>query len=102
VPGPGERSAVIVVDGPLARGDIAGLCARARGELEAGAVDRLVCDVSGLDAVVVDALARIHLTVRRLGGTLELRGADVDLVALFAWMGLDRVLRSADDEDADS
>jgi anti-anti-sigma regulatory factor len=105
VPRPGEHSAVIVVDGPLARGDIAGLCARARGELEAGAVDRLVCDVSGLDemdAVVVDALARIHLTVRRLGGTLELRGADVDLVALLAWMGLDRVLRSADDEDADS
>jgi ABC-type transporter Mla MlaB component len=95
VAGPGERSAVIVVEGPVARADIPGLCARARGELEDSAAGHLVCDVSGLDevdAVVVDALARVQLIVRRLGGTLELRGADVELVALLAWMGLERVL----------
>jgi anti-anti-sigma regulatory factor len=93
---------VIVVESPVARADIPALCARARGELEAGAADHLVCDLSGLDevdAVVVDALARVQLTVRRLGGTLELRGADVDLVALLAWMGLDRVLGCRDDRD---
>jgi anti-anti-sigma regulatory factor len=102
VAGPGERSVVIVVESPVARADIPGLCARARGELEDGTADHLVCDLSGLDevdAVVVDALARVQLTVRRLGGTLELRGADVDLVALLAWMGLDRVLRRENDGD---
>jgi anti-anti-sigma regulatory factor len=96
---------VIVVGSPVAPADIAGLCARARGELEAAAADRLVCDVSGLeavDAVVVDALARVQLTVRRLGGTLELRGADVELVALLAWTGLDRVLRRVDDREPSS
>jgi ABC-type transporter Mla MlaB component len=100
VSGPGERSVVIVVESPVARADIPGLCARIRCELADGDADRLVCDVSGLhevDAVVVDALARVQLTVRRLGGTLELRGADVDLVALLAWMGLGHVLRRADD-----
>jgi anti-anti-sigma regulatory factor len=100
VQGPGERIVVIVVESPVAPADIAGLCARARCELEDSDADRLVFDVSGLDevdAVVVDALARVQLTVRRLGGTLELRGADVDLVALLAWMGLDRVLRPVDE-----
>jgi anti-anti-sigma regulatory factor len=100
VQGPGARSVVIVVESPVARADIPGLCARVRCELEDGDADRLVCDVSGLDqvdAVVVDALARVQITVRRLGGTLELRGADVDLVALLAWMGLDRVLRPVDE-----
>ncbi len=92
---------MIVVESPVARADIPALCARARARLlQDRDADRLVCDVSGLDevdAVVVDALARVQLTVRRLGGTLELRGADVDLVALLAWMGLDRVLRRVDD-----
>jgi anti-anti-sigma regulatory factor len=100
VAGPGERCVVIVVESPVARADIPGLCARARCELEDGAASHLVCDLSGLDevdAVVVDALARVQLTVRRLGGTLELRGADVELVALLAWMGLERVLHRVDD-----
>jgi len=91
---------VIVVESPVASADIPGLCARARCELEDSDASHLVCDLSGLDevdAVVVDALARVQLTVRRLGGTLELRGADVDLVALLAWMGLERVLRPVDD-----
>jgi hypothetical protein len=94
-----DRPVVIVVDGSVARGDIPGLCARARGRLGSGPAGRVICDVSGLDAadaVVVDALARVQLTVRRLGGTLELRGADAELVALLAWMGLDRVLRRVD------
>jgi ABC-type transporter Mla MlaB component len=92
---PGARSVVIVVQSPVSRADIPGICARIRGALAAGTGDRLVCDVSGLDevdAVVVDALARVQLTVRRLGGTLELRGADADLVALLAWMGLAHVI----------
>jgi ABC-type transporter Mla MlaB component len=89
----------MVVDGPVTRTDIPDLCARARCELEGRGADRLVCDVSGLeraDAVAVDALARVHLTVRRLGATLELQGADLELVGLLAWMGLDRVLRATD------
>ena len=63
-----------------------------------GAVDvrPIVCDVEALqtaDAEVIDALARLHLHVRRAGCRLELRGASDQLRELIAFMGLLEVLR---------
>ena len=87
---------MLVVEGSVGRADIPGICARVRQVLEDTEAERLVCDVSGLDAVdavIVDALAQVHVTARRLGRALELRGADVELVALMAWMGIDDALR---------
>jgi anti-anti-sigma regulatory factor len=56
----------------------------------------LVCDVAAIaepDLGTVDALARLQLTVRRLGGTVRLRGASARLEELLELAGLREVLR---------
>jgi hypothetical protein len=50
-----------------------------------------VCDVGAIgraDLAIVEALARVRLTARRLGCTVQLRRASVDLVDLLALIGL--------------
>jgi ABC-type transporter Mla MlaB component len=86
---------VFVLGGPIARGDIPGLCERARASLEGSDVDAIVCDVAELvdpDAIIVDALARLQLTARRLGGRIRLRHACGELRDLIALMGLTEAL----------
>lgn len=54
-----------------------------------------MCDVSALvdpDLGTVDALARMQLTVRRLGGTIRLRGTSDRLHELLVLAGLREVL----------
>ena len=55
----------------------------------------VICDVRGAEADVatVDALARLQLTTKRLGGRLRLRNASADLLLLVAFMGLTDVLQ---------
>ncbi len=56
---------------------------------------RIVCDVGAVvdpDLATVDALARLQLTVKRLGGSIELRGATRHLEELLALTGLEEVL----------
>ncbi len=55
----------------------------------------IVCDVGALapDAGVVDALARLQLTARRLGVEIRLRHASSELQELLAFVGLRDVLR---------
>lgn len=51
----------------------------------------VVCDVSALDDPhlgAVDLIARLQLTVKRLGGALELRGTNERLEELLALAGL--------------
>jgi ABC-type transporter Mla MlaB component len=82
---------VIVVGGRIDRDDLPALCDRVRAMLEGSAADHLVCDVGDLDrpdAVVVDALARLQLTARRLGRRVSLRNACGDLRSLLAFTGL--------------
>ena len=57
-------------------------------------VEVLRCDVTGVpaDAVAVDVLARLALTLRRQGSRLELYGASDELCALLTFMGLAEVL----------
>jgi len=52
-----------------------------------------ICDVSGAhaDAIAVDALARVQLTVRRNGCQMRLRYASPELLELIALMGLGEV-----------
>lgn len=88
---------VLTISDGLARADIPTLCERLRALLTdcdqpAGAV---ICDVAGvvrMDAVVVDALARLQLTARRLGHRLLLRNAAAELRLLLALMGLSGVV----------
>ena len=54
----------------------------------------IVCDVRALapDAITVEALARLQLSLRRLGLELCLRNPSNELRALLAFVGLDDVL----------
>jgi hypothetical protein len=55
----------------------------------------IVCDVRALapDAATVDALARLQLSLRRLGLELRLRHPSSELQELLAFVGLGDVLR---------
>ncbi|MGH2721757.1 MAG: hypothetical protein ACRDJO_09150 [Actinomycetota bacterium] len=92
---PGGRGPVVlVVGGPIAPADIPGLCARVPLLLGPAGAGLVVCDVSGLapDAVTIDALARVQLTVRQLGGEIRLRNACDDLRGMVDLMGLHEAL----------
>jgi hypothetical protein len=82
------------VTGPIARGDLPGLCNRVCRLLDAGRPPVAFCDVSGVpvDAVTVDALARLQLAARSYGCRVRLRNASPELLDLVAFMGLEDVL----------
>jgi anti-anti-sigma regulatory factor len=87
---------VLVIDGPIALGDIPGFCEEVRLLLAGSDADLVVCDVGALaepDAVAVEALARLQLAARRLGRRVSLRDPSPELQELLAFMGLSRVLR---------
>lgn len=95
---PDSEEIVLVVGSAIADGDAALLCARLRafvaGAGSGGAAVVVVCDVHGLRADIgaIDALARLALTARRLGGRISLRGASEDLLRVVAFCGLRAVL----------
>jgi ABC-type transporter Mla MlaB component len=80
---------VLVIDHPLAPGDVQALCERLRSLARDGG-EEVVCDVRGLapDAVSVDALARLQLTARRSGCHIHLRHASRELGQLLSFFGL--------------
>src|SRR2546422_3659217 len=62
--------ALLILTGPIAPQDIPALCRRARTLLDQSDAELVVRDVRALDqpdVVTVEALARVRLTVRRLG-----------------------------------
>jgi ABC-type transporter Mla MlaB component len=85
---------VFAIDGPIARADLPGLCDRVCALLHDSRAEVALCDVRGIDvdAVTVDALARLQLAARRHGCTVRLRNASTDLLELVAFMGLRDVL----------
>jgi anti-anti-sigma regulatory factor len=90
-----SRTIVLVLGGSIDRRDIPLLCERAAALLAADGADLVVCDVAALDsanAVVVDALARLQLTARRLGRRVLIRDACGELRDLLALVGLGDVL----------
>ncbi|HEV7881942.1 MAG TPA: hypothetical protein VGO81_00140 [Solirubrobacteraceae bacterium] len=91
---PPSPQPVWVIAGPLAAGDAADLCERLRAVLASSDAAVVVCDVGGLpaDIATVDALARLQLTARRLGGRIELRSGSPQLDGLLAFVGLADVL----------
>jgi ABC-type transporter Mla MlaB component len=93
------RSVVFVVVGPILRDDIPGLCARARGLMDQGAIGQVICDVATVtspDAVTLDALARLQLAARRRGCRVALRHACIDLLGLLAVAGLSDIVPLSD------
>jgi anti-anti-sigma regulatory factor len=95
LPLPEPSATVVVLNGRIARADIPALCERVRVLLEGSDAELVICDVGALvdpDAVMVDALARLQLTARRLGRRIRLRDACGELQELLALMGLGDVL----------
>ena len=98
-PDPETNEGILVIGRPLARAHISGLCDRAQTILETRARTVLDCDVGALvdpDAVVVDAVARLQLTARRLGAEIRLRDASPRLQELLAFVGLSEVVAVCD------
>ena len=94
-PPPGPKTVVVVVEGLMPRAAVLGLCERVRRLLAAGGADLVTCDVAELahpDATALDALARLQLTARRVGGSIRLRNAPVALRDVLALTGLRDVL----------
>lgn len=83
--------AVLVLPGPVTRDEVPRLCDDVRAQLEATGAGVVVCDVAGLGPpglAVVDVLARLELTARRVGGRIRLRNPDPALRALLDLVGL--------------
>ena len=93
MPAPGPM--VVEIAGRIDRADISSLCERVRAAVAASTVAVVVCDVGGLthaDCVTVDALARLQLTVGRLGCRLRLRAVSPELRVLVRFVGLGDIL----------
>jgi ABC-type transporter Mla MlaB component len=91
---PEVRPVAITIRGPLQRRDLPGLYARVCALLTANRGATLVCDVIevAVDAVAVEALARLHLGARRHGCTVRLLSAPRELIELVSFMGLQDVI----------
>jgi ABC-type transporter Mla MlaB component len=90
-----SRTVELVVVGPLDPAAVADWCGRLELLIGEHDADLVVCDVGAIergDVEVVDALARLQLTARRLGSAIRLRNASTQLRELLAWSGLGEVL----------
>ena len=98
---PAHRDPVVWELGPaIGETDPAWLCAQLRALVAGHAGITVVGDLAGLTATglpVVDVLARLQLTARRLGCRLVLAHAGAELRELLALTSLDRVLPLADE-----
>ena len=90
----GPDTIAFAIEGPIARADLPGLCERVCAILERSGAGVALCDVCGVDvdAVTVDALARLQLAARRHGCQVRLRHPSNELRDLVAFMGLRDVL----------
>jgi ABC-type transporter Mla MlaB component len=88
------KTVAFAIRGPIARGDLQGLCDRVCGLLGEARADVAYIDVEGIeaDAVCVDALARLQLGAKHHGCKVRLRNATPGLRQLVAFMGLADVL----------
>lgn len=90
----GSGEADLVMTGPITRAGIMDLCACARGLLEGCDARVVVLDLGDIapDAVAVDALARLQLTVGQAGKRIRFRRACGEIRQLVALMGLADIL----------
>ena len=92
------RPLVLAIAAPLSRDDVPALCERARAALVATGAPLVIYDVAALDPVditSVEAVARLTLLARRLGRSVEVRNASLDLLGLVGLCGLRSVLLGA-------
>ena len=90
-----ERAVDLVIGNAITPREIPALCERVHDLVAQEGGAPIVCNVTALvdpDLESVDALARLQLTVKRLGGAIRLRGATARLEELLALTGLRGVL----------
>jgi ABC-type transporter Mla MlaB component len=89
-----SRTITFVIRGPIASGDVPGLCERVCALLTATLPAVVLCDVRGVEPTAgsVDALARLQLAARRTGCQVRLLHASPDLQRLIEFLGLRDVL----------
>jgi hypothetical protein len=86
-----------VLEGRIASGELLALCERARRLVARTDAEVLICDMRSVvspDFVTLEALARLQLTVGRLGCRLGLHRACGELQDLLRLAGLTDVVRS--------
>jgi ABC-type transporter Mla MlaB component len=90
------RTIAFSIRGPIARSDLRGLSERVCSLLERSGASVAICDVSDadVDAVTVDALARLQLAALRRGCQVRLAQASPELRDLVEFMGLGDVLQA--------
>jgi ABC-type transporter Mla MlaB component len=91
---PEVRPVAVTIRGPLQRTDLPGLYTRVCALFTANRGATLVCDVTevAVDAVAVEALARLQLGARRHGCSVRLVSAPRELIDLVSFMGLRDVI----------
>jgi anti-anti-sigma regulatory factor len=87
------RDEVTIVElcGRITAADVPGLAERLRILIREEGADEVVCDATGVrdpDAATIDALARLQLEARRLGGQVRVRNASHELRELLTLAGL--------------
>lgn len=98
VPEERPKTIVVVLDGQISSSTVPRLCENLRAALEASDAEVVVCDVGTLAAAspvtldVLDALARLQLTAKRLGRTVRLANVSTQLQALLTLTGLSETL----------
>ena len=94
----------LTLPAPIRRADVPDLCDRARDLMTERLDQSLECDAAGVshpDLRTVEALARVELIARRLGTSIRLRGASVELLELLAFCGLPVELVSESEREAE-
>lgn len=97
-PPAGSREVDLVLTGPLIRDRIVDLCACALGLLEGCDAQVVVLDLGNIAAPdadtvdTVDTLARLQLTIGRMGKRIRYRNACFEVRELMVFMGLSDVL----------
>jgi len=79
----------------IERSDISVICRNVRTSIEHTSAEWVAFDMAALvhvDAVVVEALARLQLNLKRMGCTLQIRNVRPRLQELVRFMGLEEVL----------
>lgn len=94
-PHPGSPAVLLVLSGTVGPGDVAALCAEVAGLLDGSRGLAIQCDVAALAGpglAAVEALARLKLTVARLGHRIRFCRVPREMLELLVLTGLDEVL----------
>jgi STAS domain-containing protein len=92
---PGAAAVVLILSGMVGPADVASLCAEVADLLDGRSTQLILCDVGALAGpalAAVEALARLKLTVGRLGHRIRFCRVPREVLELLVLTGLDEVV----------